>query len=280
VKIGVFAKTFPTVGALATLQAVKNAGFETAQFNMACLGLPAMPDAIAPTDAASITEASRATGVSIAAVSGTYNMIHPDLAVRRKGLERLEVLCASAKAMGTTLVTLCTGTRDAQDQWRWHADNASPAAWSDLLEEMVKAVIIAARHDVHLGVEPELANVVSSAAKARALLDQVKGGRVRIVLDPANLFERASEAERTAIIERAVDLLGPDIGMAHAKDRDAHGGFVAPGTGVIDFRHFIARLRKAGFDGALVGHGFSAEEAPAVARHLRAAASLLPQSPS
>ena len=275
-RIGVFAKTFGTVGALPTLQAVKNAGFETAQFNMACLGLPAMPDAITPADAAAIDEASRATGVSIAAVSGTYNMIHPDLAVRLDGLRRLDVLCAAAPAMGTRLVTLCTGTRDPHDQWRWHPDNASPSAWSDLLEEMAKAVAIAERHDVFLGVEPELANVVSSAAKARQLLDAVKGGRVRIVLDPANLFETASAAERMRTIESAVDLLGPDIGMAHAKDRDAHGGFVAPGTGVIDFAHFIARLRRSGFDGALVGHGFSAAEAPAVARHLRAAASLLP----
>jgi sugar phosphate isomerase/epimerase len=271
VKIGVFAKTFPTIGALATLQAVRQAGFETAQFNMACLGLPSMPDSIAPADSASIADASKATGVAIAAVSGTYNMIHPDLAVRAKGLARLEVLCASAKAMGTDLVTLCTGTRDAADQWRWHPDNATPAAWRDLLEEMAKAVAIAERHDVDLGVEPELANVVSSAAKAREMLDALSTKRVRIVLDPANLFETAGEAERRTIIERAVDLLGPDIGMAHAKDRDAQGGFVAPGTGVIDFAHFIARLRGAGFDGALVGHGFSAEEAPDVARHLRAA---------
>ena len=271
VKLGVFAKTFPAVGALSTLEAVRRAGFEAAQFNMTCLGLPSMPDMIAPADAASIATASAASGVAIAAVSGTYNMVHPDLAVRRKGLARLEILCAAAKAMGTDLITLCTGTRDAGDQWRWHPDNATPAAWRDLLEEMAKAVAIAERHGLHLGVEPELANVVSSAAKARELLDALPGGRIRIVLDPANLFETAGDAERRAIIARAVDLLGSDIGMAHAKDRDARGGFVAPGTGVIDFAHFVGRLRGVGFDGALVGHGFSADEAPGVARHLRAA---------
>ena len=56
------------------------------------------------------------------------------------------------------------------------------------------------------------------------------------MLDPANLFETAAPAERRRIIDEAVDLLGPDIVMAHAKDRDAEGGFAAAGSGVVDSR--------------------------------------------
>ena len=46
------------------------------------------------------------------------------------------------------------------------------------------------------------------------------------------------------------------------------GGFVAAGTGVIDFPHFLACLRQAGFDGPLVAHGLSEAEAPAVSAFL------------
>ncbi len=42
-RLGIFAKTFGTVGAAATLEAVARAGYSTAQFNMASLGLPSMP---------------------------------------------------------------------------------------------------------------------------------------------------------------------------------------------------------------------------------------------
>ena len=113
----------------------------------------------------SVAAASGETGVSIAAVSGTYNMIHPDrVGSRSRGSRRLEVLAASCADMGTRLITLCTGTRDAEDQWRWHADNATDAAWRDLRTEMEAAVAIAERFDIELGIEPELANVVSSAA--------------------------------------------------------------------------------------------------------------------
>ena len=57
--------------------------------------------------------------------------------------------------------------------------------------------------------------------------------------------------------------------MAHAKDRDADGGFVAAGRGVIDFAHFISCLRACGFDGPLVTHGLTEAEAPSVATFLK-----------
>lgn len=270
-RIGIFAKTFAAQGALASLQAARAAGFDTAQFNMACVGLPAMPEAIAPEACAEIAAASRAAGVSIAAVSGTYNMIHPDLAQRADGLRRLAVLTGAARAMGTGLVTLCAGTRDARDQWRHHRDNSSPEAWRDLLAEMAKAVEMAEAQGVDLGVEPELANVVDSAAAARRLLDELRSPRLRIVLDPANLFEVARPDERREIIGRAVDLLADRIAMAHAKDRDAQGGFAAAGRGVIDFPHFLTCLKAARFDGPLITHGLREDEAPAVAVFLKQA---------
>lgn len=268
-RLGIFAKTFAATGAEASLQAVAAAGYDGAQFNLACLGLPSMPDEIAPDVAAAVAAASRSTGIAIEAVSGTYNMIHPDPAVRRKGMARLEVLCAAAPVLGTRLVTLCTGTRDAEDQWRGHPDNATPEAWVDLCTEIAKALEVAERYGVDLGIEPELANVVASARDARRLIDAMRSPRLRVVLDPANLLEVAEPPERRRLVDEAVDLLGPEIAMAHAKDRDAEGHFVAAGRGVIDFPHFVARLGAAGFDGPLVTHGLAEAEAKDVAVYLR-----------
>lgn len=267
-QIGIFAKTFEGGDALTVLRAAREAGYATVQFNLACLGLPSMPDAIPPGAAAAVAAAARETGVSIAAVSGTYNMIHPDPSVRAAGLQRLDVLAASCADLGTSLVTLCTGTRDPHDQWRGHADNATPEAWSDLLAEMEKAVVIAERHGIDLGIEPELANVVDGAARARALLDEIASPRLRIVLDPANLFEVADAAERRRLVEESIDSLGDVLAMAHAKDRSPAGGFATAGQGVIDFGHFVGRLRAAGFNGPLVTHGLTAGEARSTAAFL------------
>jgi sugar phosphate isomerase/epimerase len=268
-RIGIFARTFPGTEPEAVLAAVRDAGCDCAQFNLSSAGLPPMPDAVPPGTAGRIAAAARATSVGLAALSGTYNMIHPDPAVRALGLRRLEPLLACAAALGAPLVTLCTGTRDPEDQWRHHPDNRAPEAWRDLLAEMGKALDLAERHGVDLGVEPELANVVASAGHAARLLAELRSPRLRIVLDPANLFETTAPAERRRIIDEAVDLLGPHVAMAHAKDRDAEGGLAAAGSGVVEFDRFLRRLREAGFDGPLVAHGLAAAEAPAVAAFLR-----------
>ena len=267
-RLGIFAKTFAGTDPLTVLQAAKDAGYAAVQYNMACSGLPAMPDALTRAQTAAVAQASAASGVAIAAVSGTYNMIHPDAGVRATGLRRLGVLIDHAAAMGTGMVTLCTGTRDPDDQWRHHPDNARPEAWRDLLEEMAKACALAEAKGVRLGIEPDLANVIDGAEKARRLIDSLQSPALAIVLDPANLFEVEPLARQRDILSHAVDLLADRIAMAHAKDREPSGGFVAAGTGVVDFSHFLNRLRAAGFDGDLVTHGLTAEEAPGVATFL------------
>jgi len=244
---------------------VRAAGYGCTQFNMACVGLPPMPDDIPDTVVAAIGEAAQTSGVSLAALSATYNMIHPDRAVRDTGMRRLAVIARAARALHIPLVTLCTGTRDAEDQWRHHPDNARPEAWDDLTYEMARALAIADAAGVDLGIEPEQANVVTSVRDARRLIDHFGSPRLRIVLDPANLFERATPDEARTIVADAVGLAAGAIGMAHAKDRDAAGNFVAAGAGVVDFPDFVARLKSVGFDGPLVTHGLTAAQAPGVA---------------
>ena len=268
-RLGIFAKTFAGAGPSAVLAAAKAAGFDAAQYNMACSGLPSMPDAIPADVVAAVARASQDEDVPVCAVSGTYNMAHPDPAARAAGLRRLEVIAAACGGMGTRLITLCTGTRDPDDQWRHHPDNSSADAWRDMRAEMEKALAIAERFDLRLGIEPELANIVDSAAKARRLIDEMASPALAIVLDPANLFEREDLADQRRIVAEAIALLADRIVMGHAKDRDADGAFVAGGSGVLDYPHYMRCLRQAGFDGDLVAHGLSAEEAPGVSAFLR-----------
>lgn len=271
-RLGVFARTFPGADPAAVLGAARDAGFASVQFNMACAGLSSLPEAVPPAAVRAIAEAVRDTGVALAALSATWNMAHPDPAARAAGLRSAAVLAEAAAALGIPILTLCTGSRNAADRWARHPDNATPAAWRDMMAGMEAMLGIAERHDLRLGVEPEPGNVVSDARRARALLDAVRSPRLGVVLDPANLLDGPStEGERRRVIEEAADLLGPDLVLAHAKDRDAAGAVSAPGRGSIDWPHLLGRLRLAGFGGDLVAHGFGAEEAPAVAAHLSAA---------
>src|SRR5262245_56335477 len=118
--LGIFAKTFvrPTVEDV--FAAVAKHHLRCVQFNFACAGLPSLPDGIDTGLADRIREAAAEHRVEIAAVSGTFNMIHPDPRHRRDGLRKLGVIAAACEHLGARVVTLCTGTRDPENMWRRH----------------------------------------------------------------------------------------------------------------------------------------------------------------
>ena len=200
-----------------------------------------------------IARAMDARGLRMAAVSGTFNMVHPDPAHRRDGLRRLGVLATACRGLGTSIVTLCTGTRDPVDMWRRHPENDSAGAWRDLLETMWIGLESAEAAGVTLAVEPEPGNVIDGAPKARRLLDEIGSPRLRIVIDPANL----PPDDSGAVLDEAFALLGPDIVLAHAKERDRHGasGHLAPGSGVVDFGRYVPLLRRHAGAAPLILHG-------------------------
>jgi sugar phosphate isomerase/epimerase len=270
-ELGIFAKTFAAAPLADILDRVVENGFTAVHFNMACVGLPSMPDEISPTRAAQIGAEMAARGLKMAGISGTYNMIHPDPARRAEGLRRLAVIAAACPAMGTKLISLCTGTRDPDDQWRHHRDNGRPEAWADLTAEMEKALAIAGEYDLTLGIEPEISNVVDSAVKAQRLLAEMGTERLKIIIDPANLFPAGTLPDQHRIMDEAFGRLGADMVMAHAKDiaHDGEAGDRAAGTGKLDFGYYIGKLREIGFEGALVMHGLTAEEVPQSVQYLR-----------
>lgn len=188
-ELGIFAKTFGRAGVQETLDAVRDCGLGSMQFNMALAGRPSLPEAIADELAAEVREATADRGLRMAAVSGTYNMAHPDADVRASGLRRLGVLIAAAGGLGTRVVTLCTGSRDAADLWRRHPGNTTPEAWRDMRAGVEAAAGVAESHSVTLAFEPEHNNVVGSAAAGRRLLDEIRSPRLKVVIDAANLFD-------------------------------------------------------------------------------------------
>jgi sugar phosphate isomerase/epimerase len=259
VQIGILAKTFIRPRLEEVLDAVKAYSLDCLQFNMACAGLAALPDEVDLTLADQIQAEMKHRGLTMSAVSGTFNMIDPDLIRRREGLRRLSVLASVSKRMGTSIITLCTGTRDPTDMWRRHADNDLPDAWDDLVSSMQQALRIAEDHQVTLAFEPEVANVVDSAVKARRLLNEMRSSWLRVVMDPANLFHSGTLSKMRETLDEAFELLGDQIVIAHAKDlsHDGEAGHEAAGTGRLDYDQYLLLLRQASFDGPLILHSLS-----------------------
>ena len=263
-RIGIFARTFTRASPEDVFDALVGYGLGETQFNMSVAGLSSLPEEVAPELADRVRVAAAGRRIALVAVSGTFNMIHPDEEVRRDGLRRLGVLASTCDRLGTSTITLCTGTRDPEDMWSWHPDNARPEAWWDLLATMQGALETAEEHGVTLAFEPEVANVVDSAEKGRRLLDEMRSPRLKVVMDAANLFDAGDPTRRLSrseeILEGAFEFLGEDLLLAHAKDVKGSGEVVAVGKGDLDYGLYLKLLNEAGYGGPLVIHGLAEEE--------------------
>ncbi len=282
-QLGIFAKTFPRPSLEETLDAVRAYGMGCVQFNMSCAGLSTLPEEVPPELADRIREGMNKRHLTMSAVSGTFNMIHPDPDKRRDDLRRLGALAGACGRLGTSVITLCTGTRDPEDMWRYHPGNETQGAWRDLLAAMEQSVRIAEEHEVTLAFEPEVNNVVDSAEKGRRLLDELRTSRLKVVMDAANLFRAGELAHSDEVLDKAFDLLGGDIAIAHAKDVKNTGEVVAAGRGDLNYDRYLRSLQVARFDGPLVLHGLEETEVEGSVAFLRARlgkdASWLPEEP-
>jgi len=215
--LGIFAKTFPRPTLEETLDAVVAHGLTHIQFNMSCLGLATLPDRLDESSCRWIAQAVHDRGLTMAAISGTFNMCDPSDSRLENNLRRLEVLAAACRWLDTRIITLCTGTLDPHDMWKWHFENARKSTWERLVPVMKEAVKIADRHEVTLAFEPEIHNVVSSVMRARRLLDEISSPWLKVVIDPASLLHSGDRGRLGEILDQSLDWLGPDIVLAHAK---------------------------------------------------------------
>jgi sugar phosphate isomerase/epimerase len=262
--LGLLAPEFPGATLEANLDAMLPAGAPAVQYDLACAVGETLPTAVDDRTIARIRDGFAARGLRLAALSGTYNMIDPDEGRRAAGLDGLRRVIEVAARLDCPLVTLCTGTRDPVDMWRRHPDNDRPEAFRDLAAALRAVAPAAEAAGVTLGVEPEVSNVIDSAAKARRLLDEVGSARLKIVMDGANVFHSGEVARMRAVLDESFALLGADIVLAHAKDldRDGEAGHLAAGTGVLDYPYYLGLLARSGFRGDLVLHALTPEAAP------------------
>jgi sugar phosphate isomerase/epimerase len=257
-KLGIFAKTFgrPTIEEL--FQSIAGYGINSVQFNLSCAGLEPLPNHVPSELAQRIADSAKQAKVELSAISGTFNMAHPDPEDRRANLSKFEVLCEVAASLHIPVVTLCTGTRDPVNMWKWHSGNDSKEAWDDMVQSIESALVAAERNNLTLALEPESENIVNSSMRARKLLNELRNSRLRIVIDPANLISQGCNQKE--VLDEAFALLGDSIVIAHAKDRDSDFYACAAGKGVLDFDYYLQCAKKSGFDGPLVMHGLDEKD--------------------
>jgi sugar phosphate isomerase/epimerase len=240
-RLGIFARTFPRETPAAVAAEVQQAGFVKAHWNFSALGRATLADGADDEAFAQVRRGFDAVGVAIPSVSVTYNLVHPDKELRKRDTAAAVELIGRIPSLGADVATLCSGTRDPENMWRSHPDNAKPDAWFDLRATLDVLLEAAAKAGIQLGIEPEPGNIVRNASVAARLLDELgPDAPIGIIFDPANLLSPATIAQQEEILADAIDMLGARIIGAHAKDV-VEFGYSAAGAGMMDY-HLVFRL--------------------------------------
>lgn len=222
-----------------------------------------IPESVSEEAIRAILAAAEVHGIKICAVNGTFNMAHPDPAVRAEGLRRFRGFLDGVRALGCGMATLCSGSRSLAGLWTYDPSTALPDAWDDMYEVMTQAVRLAEERGIVLAIETEASNVISTPEAARRIMDEIGSPNLKMILDCANLFHRgqAHPENVRVMIDRAFEHFGNDIVIAHGKDiRESDGiDFCGTGFGIVDFPYMIKKLNEHHFGGDMMLHGIYKE---------------------
>ena len=99
---------------------------------------------------------------------------------------------------------------------------------------------------VVVAIEPVYRHIVCNPKRARRVLDEINSPNRQIILDPVNLLDSCNYQDQVAIVEEAIELLGPDVAMVHIKDYIVEDGkliSVGAGFGQMDYTSLMKFMK-------------------------------------
>ena len=100
---------------------------------------------------------------------------------------------------------------------------------------------------VIVAIEPVWKHIVYGPKRARIVLDEIASPNLQIILDPVDLLDICNYQDQTAIVDEAIDLLGPDVAMVHLKDFVVENGAlksVGAGLGQMDYTSVMKFMKQ------------------------------------
>jgi len=228
---------------LAILDKAKDLGFDGIEFVL-------FEPATFPT--AAVRQRAQSIGLEIntaIGLSAEHNLISPDAATRKRGVEFMKKLVNLTQQLGAENLTgvnyagwgYLTGKMRTQQEWDWGVES---------FREICKF----ARENTDVKLCAEVVNrfeshFINIAADAVRFLDEVNEPNARIHLDTFHMIREEDN------IAEAVRLCGKKLGYIHACESQRG----IPGTGLVPWEEFFGALKSVGYDGWVTIESFTTE---------------------
>jgi sugar phosphate isomerase/epimerase len=222
----------------------------------------------------------RDAGIRIVQVACYQNVSTPVEEVRAGAVRALAHALRLATAAGALAVVTGAGHCDParpREPFAAHPDNFSQAALDRLAATCRQALEAAPGATARLLAETWVISPLSSLLRASEAVRRVAHPRFGILFDPVNLMNLDNYFDNGSFLRRAVQQLGPAIGLVHAKDTLLHPERFTyqlaeepVGKGALDYPALLQALASLPGDVPLcVEHLRTEEEVAAALDHLR-----------
>lgn len=119
-------------------------------------------------------------------------------------------------------------------------------ALQTFIKNLRPVVQYAEQMGVVMAIEPVWKHIVCNPTRARRVLDEINSPNLQIILDPVNLLDICNYKDQVAIVDEAIEVLGPDVAMVHLKDFVVEGDklvSVGAGLGQMDYTSVIKFMK-------------------------------------
>ena len=221
---------------LPLIEKAKELGFDVLDINVA------HPERF---PAEKVSDKIKEVGIEVVTTIGMpqdSNIIHPDPAVRKQGLNTLKKMVDINVEIGSQIIAgviyaswgYITGKPRTEQEWKWSVENQREAA------EYAKN-----RGDIVLAVEPVNrfeTHFINIADDAVRYCKEVGTGNMKILLDAFHMIREEMN------FTDAVNICGNEyLGYVHVCENNRG----IPGTGLVPWREFFTALKNIDYDGPL-----------------------------
>jgi len=229
------------------IEDVKQLGFKCGHLALAKVieEFPTTDEALTPGLAMYIKNVFAKNNVDIAVLGCYLNLANPNKEQLAETVHRYMAHIRFASWLGCGVVGTETG---APNETYTHVPEChGEEALQTFITNLRPIVKYAEQMGVVIAIEPVWKHIVCNPKRARRVLDEINSPNLQIILDPVNLLDICNYQDQVAIVDEAIELLGPDVAMVHLKDYVVEGDklvSVGCGFGQMDYTSIIKFMKE------------------------------------
>lgn len=228
------------------IEDVKNLGFKCGHLALGKVidEFPTTDEAMTPGLAMYVKDVFAKNNVHIAVLGCYLNLADPNEEQLAKTVHRYMAHIRFASWLGCGVVGTETG---CPNETYTHVPECHNEESLQLFIKNLRPIVeYAEKMGVVVAIEPVWKHIVCNPKRARQVLDAINSPNLQIILDPVNLLDISNYQDQVAIVDEAIELLGPDVAMVHIKDFKVEDGkmiSVGAGLGQMDYTSLIKFMK-------------------------------------